>query len=283
MELRVRVNDELTLDCGRAERDSRAGTGWTLVPPDVSQFDQLIDYLERKPDAARGARSVVDVETLAATALCLRWGTWFAVLADAGRPRWPLAGEPGVAHLSVEELHRIRLEATDAFERWIEIYRSGRACTRAIQLAIRAVAYLPGHAGIGALRMDAATRGDGGLAPTSTAEIGTDERAAVDEAPSRALASRLAAETCEAEPIANLAGGCVFPLPLDACRFPPELATRMFARVNARMKAAIWTCSWLAHESDLRRPWTERVLPFVEPGLTPHALRETPPVVRLSG
>jgi hypothetical protein len=282
MELRVRVNDELTLDCGVAERDSRGATGWTLVPPRRSQFEQLIDYLERKPDVPRGRRSVVEVETLAATALCLRWGTWFAVLADPSRLRWPLAGEDGVAHLSAEELDRVRVEATDAFEQWIEIYRAGRACSNAIRLAIRAVAYLPAHADIGRLRLDAAARSDG-LASTNATQLGPDERAAVEQAPSRALAHRLAAETCDAEPIANLAGGCVFPLPLDACRFPPEHAARLFTRVNARMKAAVWTCSWLAHESDLRRPWVERVLPFAEPGLSPAALHEQIPIVRLPG
>jgi hypothetical protein len=283
MELRVRVNEELTLHCGVAERDSRGATGWTLVPPQISQFDQLIAYLERKPDAARGKRTVSDVETLAATALCLRWGTWFAVLADATKPSWPFAGEPGVAHLSDEELARIRVEATDAFERWIEIYRSDRACSRAIQLAIRAVAWLPGHAPVGVPRSDTFAIGDEGIAAALEAELGDDERAAVAHAPSRALARRLAAEGCDREPVANLTDGCVFPLPLDACRLAPSQATALLSRVNTRMKAAMWTCSWLASESRHRRPWAERVLPFAEPGLSVAALHERAPVVRLDG
>jgi hypothetical protein len=281
MELRVRVNDELTLDCGVAEWDDFANR-WTLLPPATSQFEQLIDYLADKPDAPRGRRTVSDVETLAATALCLRWGTWFAVLADRTRPRWALAGEEGVASLSEDELCRIRVECTDAFERWIETYRADRACTRAIQLALRAAAYLPHHATIGTPRagtfaslpdaMEAASEG-----------LGEPARTAVEQAPSRTLARRLASEICEAEPVGTLADGCVFPLPLDECRFCPAQADALFARVNTRMKAAMWTVSSLAQESRHRRPWAERVLPYAEPGLSIEALHERAPRVTLPG
>jgi hypothetical protein len=282
MELRVRVNEELTLDCGIAERDERA-TRWTLLPPATSQFEQLIDYLAAKPDAPRGRRTVNDVETLAATALCLRWGTWFAVLADRSRPPWALAGEPGVAAVSEDELSRIRIECTDAFERWIEIYRADRACTRAIQLALRAVAYLPDHATIRVPRAGAfASLPDATVAAASEA-LDEPARSAVEQAPSRTLARRLASEICEAEPVATLADGCVFPLPLDECRFSPAQSAALFARVNTRMKAAMWTVSSLAQESRHRRPWAERVLPYAEPGLSLEALHERVPRVTLPG
>ena len=280
MELRVRVNEELTLDCGRAERDP-TGLGWTLRPPATSQFEQLVDYLDRKPDAERGRRTVSDVETLAATALCLRWGTYLAVLADADRPCWALAGEEGVAVLSEEELARIRVECTDAFERWIEIYRADRACARAIRFALRAVAYLPGHAAIGAPRAGAFAASPASL--EAATPPGDGERAAVEQAPSRTLARRVAAEICDAEPVATLADGCVFPLPLLECRLAPGQAATLFTRVNTRMKAAMWTVASLAQESRHRRPWAERVLPYAEPGLTAHALRECAPVVTLPG
>jgi hypothetical protein len=260
MDLRVRVNEELTLDCGVAERDARGG--WRLSPPARTQFEQLLDYLERKPDATRGRRTVSDVETLAATALCLRWGTYLAVVGDATRPAWALAGEAGVAIVTEAELARIRVEAADAFERWLEVYRSDRACTRAIRLAIRAVAYLPGHAPIARPGGASVFR----TPPRSAAAPSLDDdlRAAIERAPTRALAERLAAETCDAEPVATLADGVVFPLPLDECRFAAGQSRSLYARVNGRLKDAMWTCSWLAHESNHRRPWAERVLPFVD-------------------
>lgn len=280
MDLRVRVNEELTLDCGRAERDA-GGQGWTLQPPATSQFEQLLDYLDGKPDAGRGPRTVSDVETLAATALCLRWGTYFAVLADGAQPRWALAGEEGVAALAETELARIRVECTDAFERWIEIYRADRACSRAIRLALRAVAYLPEHASIGTPRAGAFASPPPALTPEAGEDRGAAERAAAEYAPSRTLARRLAAEICESEPLATLTDGCVFPLPLRECRFAPAQSAALLARVNTRMKAAMWTVSSLAQESRHRRPWAERVLPFAEPGLSIDALCETVPVVRL--
>lgn len=279
MELRVRVNEELTLDCGFAERD---GDAWALLPPAASQFQQLIDYLDRKPDASLGRRTVSDVETLAATALCLRWGTYFAVVADRTNPPWALAGEEGVAALSEAELARIRIECTDAFERWIEIYRSDSACTRAIRLALRAVAYLPEHEAIGIPHAGAFASPESAMAAAAVDGLGEPERAAVEHSPSRTLARRLAAEICEAEPVATLADGCVFPLPLHECRFAPAQQATLFARVNTRMKAAMWTVSSLAQESRHRRPWTERVLPFAEPGLSIDALHEPVPVVVLS-
>ena len=47
---------------------------------------------------------------VAATAVCLRWGSYLAVLADRDRPLWPRAREANVSRIADDEMARINLE-----------------------------------------------------------------------------------------------------------------------------------------------------------------------------
>ena len=66
----------------------------TVLPPSPSLFDQLLRHL--KPLPRRTARALDPAPLGAgATSLCLRWGTYLAVLLDESRPQDPPAGARG--------------------------------------------------------------------------------------------------------------------------------------------------------------------------------------------
>jgi hypothetical protein len=88
--LHVRVTEDLELDGGTwklTEGQDRRLTAM-ITPPEVPMFQQVIDYLEAKPVPPGGNIRRAD-EARAATAVCLRWGSYFAVLADSSRPAAP--------------------------------------------------------------------------------------------------------------------------------------------------------------------------------------------------
>jgi hypothetical protein len=63
-----------------------------ITPPAVPMFRQVVAHLETKPSPADGYVRLAD-EARVTVAVCLRWGTYLAVLADALRPLPPDARE----------------------------------------------------------------------------------------------------------------------------------------------------------------------------------------------
>jgi hypothetical protein len=118
--LRIRVNDELALDAGTVE--DVGGAEWVIYPPRVTLLSQVLDYLRRKPDPPGAPTTVrVEGEGAAAAAIALRWGSYFAVLADSAKPLWN--------------------EASAALAAWIDVARVDPIAYR--KLVARALAYLP--------------------------------------------------------------------------------------------------------------------------------------------
>lgn len=150
MRIQVAVNSELRLHFGAREKSERDGQlGYLLRPPSRSPYEQLIKYLESKPDPGRGRRTWSEIEALASVAVAIRWGSYYAVLADLLRQKWRFDGS---LHTSIHdsEMARINIEASYAMARWIELYVSDRP--HALSIATRAVAYLPIRKGIAQLR-----------------------------------------------------------------------------------------------------------------------------------
>lgn len=138
----VTVNDHLTLDAGRLECSS-AGRDRIIDPPQPSMFRQVLDYLERGPTSAP-PRLLPHEQARATTTLCLRWGTWMAVLLDPTKPADPRLArhrEDNYALITAGEMRRINLEASAALADWIELRRQDE--TRYFALAHRALELLP--------------------------------------------------------------------------------------------------------------------------------------------
>jgi len=137
--LQVRVINDLLLD----------GGSWTLTidrkvaniaPPTTPMFQQVVEYLESKPVPPGGSTKRAD-EARAAVAVCLRWGSYFAVLADPARPSAPNIDDEQVSQIDDEEIARTSIEISAALAWWLAL--SGSDDRRYWDLVARALAYLP--------------------------------------------------------------------------------------------------------------------------------------------
>ena len=96
--LRVHVAGDLIIDGGTwklAESEDRHRIA-RITPPATPMFQQVVEYLETKP-VPPGGNLRRDEESRAAVAVCVRWGSYFALLADSSRPaadKHPLIGPP---------------------------------------------------------------------------------------------------------------------------------------------------------------------------------------------
>ena len=101
MELQVAVSGEFTLSAGRIATEADL---LTIEPPETSVFDQLCAWLDQCPPPTAGFNHWV--LALGATALCLRWGTYLAVLMDKTKPV-----DPQAKHLTISMIISRRNEA----------------------------------------------------------------------------------------------------------------------------------------------------------------------------
>ena len=82
--LSVPLTSSITLEAGSF---SEEGDTLTILPPSVAMFDQLVNWLSRQTPPDPGAFSTAMIG-IGATALCLRWGTFLAVLLEH-KPLFP--------------------------------------------------------------------------------------------------------------------------------------------------------------------------------------------------
>ena len=130
----VRVNDDLTLDAG-CWQEVPAGDGdlkRIIHPPHRTMFDQLLDYLSAALEPLDGPSPSLVEEALAATAVCVRWGTYVAVLADQDLPLMDNVRDERLSRISDSEMARINVEASSGLERWIELLRDDLEQYRAL-------------------------------------------------------------------------------------------------------------------------------------------------------
>jgi hypothetical protein len=109
-------------------------------PPPVPMFEQVAKYLEAKPLPCAGYVRLVD-EARAAVAVCLRWGSYFAVLADASRPFSPDVRDERVSQIDDDEMARMNIEISSAIQWWLTLKGSDEQGYA--EFLQRALAYLP--------------------------------------------------------------------------------------------------------------------------------------------
>ena len=80
-------------------------------------------------------------EARAAVAVCIRWGSYFAALADASRPFSPHARDENTSHIADSEMARLNIEISAAFQWWLTL--KGSDDRRYTELAQRALTHLP--------------------------------------------------------------------------------------------------------------------------------------------
>jgi hypothetical protein len=144
--LTVNVSARFTIDAGswqgRVEEDQAP---YRLVsPPRATMYRQVLSYLE---EATRGQKVPPKSQVhfgevaIATVALCIRWGSYFAVLANRGLPQWAAAFDSEVSCIGDAEMARINIEASAALSDWIDLMRADQPRFR--KLVKAAVQLLP--------------------------------------------------------------------------------------------------------------------------------------------
>ena len=144
--LTINVNDQFTIDAGSwQECVEEDRTPYRLVsPPHTTMYRQVLSYLEETTRNERvPAKSQLHFGevAIATVALCIRWGSYFAVLTNRDLPQWAAAFDPEVSCIGDGEMARINIEASAALSDWIDLMRADQPRFR--KLVKAAVQLLP--------------------------------------------------------------------------------------------------------------------------------------------
>ena len=116
--LSVQVTRSLSLDAGSWCTEGKATI---LRAPAVTIFDQVADWLWRQTQPPDSTRLGMQMIGIGAAALCLRWGTYLAVLLDESKPLDPRARSPEISMISDNEMKRINIEFSFNLARLIQM------------------------------------------------------------------------------------------------------------------------------------------------------------------
>src|SRR6266851_3129998 len=145
--LTINVNDQFTIEAGYwqecAEEDH---TPYRLIsPPQITLYQQVLSYLEEATkDMKAPPKSQLHFGevAIATVAVCLRWGSYFAVLINRDLPQWTAAYDLEVSCVGDNEMARINIEASAALARWIELMRADQKHFRKlVKAAVQRIAF----------------------------------------------------------------------------------------------------------------------------------------------
>jgi hypothetical protein len=122
--IEITISDELTLDAGSIEESIEQ---FVVHPPSTPMIDQIIAYLDEKPERFHDLQ--IRHQSVAFTALCVRWGSYFATLIDENTELHPAI--PGLhkeqpteySFISDSEMKRLNIEISFNLWRMVQIFR----------------------------------------------------------------------------------------------------------------------------------------------------------------
>jgi len=229
-------------------------------------FEQLLSYLESKPEPRSSRLTGVDQDTLAGTTLCVRWGSYLAVLMDGTKPLWSHANDPAVSAITDEEMARINIEVSAAFKSCLDLYRQDGGCT-VRSLARRALTYLPVYKTIprheDRLSFLAHQETSQMILSHEATERVDRARQTAQKAPYRVIANALTNYAFRnSGKIEDVHAGSYRGSPLDRRRISPQDERGVLRDVNGLMKHAMSACFMLSADRSGRSE-VEQALPFV--------------------
>ena len=144
--LTVRVHDQLTIDAGYwQECVAEDQTPYRLIsPPQTTMYRQVLSFLEettRDEKVPPKSQLHFGAVAIATVAICIRWGSYFAVLTNRDLPQWTAAYDSEVSCIGDGEMARINIEASAALCDWIDLMRADQQRFR--KLVKAAVQLLP--------------------------------------------------------------------------------------------------------------------------------------------
>ena len=144
--LTINVNDQCAIDAGYwqecVEEDQ---TPYRLVsPPQTTMYRQVLSYLEettRNEKVPPKSQLHFGEVAIATVAICIRWGSYFAVLTNRDLPQWAATFDSEISCIGDGEMARINIEASAALSDWIDLMRADQQRFR--KLVKAAVQLLP--------------------------------------------------------------------------------------------------------------------------------------------
>jgi len=127
--LTINVKDQCAIDAGYwqecVEEDQ---TPYRLVSsPHTTMYRQVLSYLEettRNEKIPPKSQLHFGEVAIATVAICIRWGSYFAVLTNHDLPQWTATFDPEVSCIGDGEMARINIEASAALAGWIDLMRA---------------------------------------------------------------------------------------------------------------------------------------------------------------
>jgi hypothetical protein len=278
--LTITVNDQLTADAGYWQECVAADqTPYRLIsPPQTAMYRQVLSYLEEATkDMKAPAKSGLHFGevAIATVAVCLRWGSYFAVLANHCLPQWAAAFDSAVSCIGDGEMARINIEASAALSDWIDLMQADQRRFRklvkaAVQLLPFPIAHLAGstyYSRFRALGSINSASGRRSLMEALARDFGSEwlerEKARALVHPTRALANGILHEHWRnGSGIEDIhAGGIAPPRPLTQCRLTKAqegLLMQETAELFVPTLRALYHVGSLPSEET----WPEQALPY---------------------
>ena len=234
----------------------------------------MVEYLETNPVPPDGYVRPAD-EARAAVAVCLRWGSYFAALADASRQFSPNIHDETASQIDDDEMARMNIEISAAIQWWLTL--KGSDAQRYTQLLQRALRYLP----LGGKTVTRSPEGDV-LTQCATAAMATAVRRAwpaeqlgqdlrlAETHGLRVIANTITLLSWRNGPIEHVHAGHSFGRALDDRRILPRQEKAIIRHTQNGLCAALRALEHLAFEGAWP-PLAERVLPFMRPFCHPRS------------
>lgn len=218
----------------------------------------LEHIVDTQPDPYEGLS--IGREAVAATAVCLRWGSYLAVLLDRAKPVCAQVQDPDHSRIADGEMARINIESSAALEQWIEILRRDSMHYQSLVLAAqrlpmpqKKVTRDPQFGHLLALSQPGIT---------SFMDL-TGHGEAYDRViahPTRTLANALISGAWRNGPVESIHAGSWGTYPLLKRRVTPREEQTLMRVTASRLAQRLLGFSTI-DPSDVR-PWVERILPY---------------------
>lgn len=269
--LYVRVRKSFFVSAGTFEI---GGNATIVEPPTHSMFEQLVDWLLPHPLRDPPIRSGATMG-IGATALCLRWGSYLAVLLDETKDLDPRAESAEVSMVSNQEMKRINLEVSANLARLLRMLHDDEvACCRLLCLSYqhlpmpdRQVRQCSGFLDV----FDGLTSPDFWNRATAEWRARINEvREVVTRHPYRILANSLVLASYRNGPIERLHSGRVLGYSLNRRRATDRQVRELLQFTSDRLATVLLRMRpWEQHPGHLL-PWPENLAGiYLSPVLTP--------------
>jgi len=278
--LTINLNEQCAINAGSWQECVAEGQSPSrlISSPQTTMYRQVLSYLEettRDEKVPPKSQLHFGEVAIATVAICLRWGSYFAVLANRDLPQWVAAYDPEVSCISDGEMARINIEASAALSDWIDLMRADQRHFRklvkaAVQLLPFPIAQLDGSTYSNRFRAFSAinsAHGRRSLMETFARDFGSQwlerEKARVLVHPTRALANGILNEHWRnGSGIEDVhAGGIAPPRPLTQRRLTRAQET-LLMQETAEMFVPTLRALFHVVSKPSEESWPEKALPY---------------------